>query len=87
MFLRSVIPLLCLDYTIEYRLDFLRATLQYMELDSFVSLVLQYFIVILSDAIEYCEEFKFLLTIIYVHVLYVRLHTSKYCTYCMYSFL
>ena len=80
MFLRSVIHLLCLDYTIEYRLGFLRATLQYMELDSLVSLVLRYFIVILSDAIEYCEEFKFLLTIIYVQYLLVCNRTYSTCT-------
>ena len=53
LFLRSAIPLFRLDYTMECTHKFVCATLQYMELDSFVSLVLQYLIVVLSDVIEY----------------------------------
>ena len=34
-----------------------------------------------------CEEFHFLSTVIYVHILHVKVRMFMYYTYCTYSFL
>ena len=51
MGLRSTIPLIRLNHNLECRHGFIHAPLQYMELDSFIALVLQELIVVLSDSI------------------------------------
>ena len=51
--MRSTIPLLRLDHTPKFRHGFLHAPLQPMEIDSFVVLIFQDLIVVLSDVIEY----------------------------------
>ena len=51
--MRSAILLLRLNHTPEFRHGFLHNPLQPMEIDSFVDIVLQDIIVILSNLIEY----------------------------------
>ena len=58
IFLRFTIPLLCLDHTMECRHGFIRDPLESMELGSFIALVFQDLISVLSDVIEYNCKFN-----------------------------